>query len=141
MKLISRLTNGLVVPKIKEEGDTDENQAKNTDYTRVHLKSFAAILIDRCLTQLEDYCSDGLDWREDTERILWCVKLKSEHLLCVRVDGAIHESPRESECVDQDAILILANHEEAEEPDYNHVDDICDNAGPVADPINNLTHY
>ena len=57
------------------------------------------------------------------------------------VNSTIHESPRESECVDQDAILILSDHEVAEDPYYNHVDDICDHACPIADSIDNLTHY
>ena len=57
------------------------------------------------------------------------------------VDSTIHESPRESECIDQDAILVFFYHEEAENPNDKHVDYISYYSGPIADSIYNLAHY
>jgi hypothetical protein len=59
----------------------------------------------------------------------------------VRVDHPIHEAPRERECVDQDALGILFDHEVAEDPDKADTYYIGDNSSFVADFVHDLRHH
>ena len=89
---------------------------------------------------MENYRANSLHRGEYTERILTCVKFEAEDLLRVRVHCSIHESPREREGIDQDALSVLTNHQKAENPDESDTDDISEYASLVTDSVNYLAH-
>ena len=89
---------------------------------------------------MEDDCTDSLHRCEHREGILARIELKAQYLLSVSVHCAVHEPPRKRECVDENALLIFPDHQEAEQPDEDHVYHVSIYAGFVADSVYDLAH-